>query len=224
MLTGLTTMIGIGFLLGFRHAFEPDHLAAVTTLATRQGTVKDALRLGAAWGVGHTASVGAVVVLLIVADLRLPMGVQPVADLFVAALLIGLGAMVILRHARAHRDALDLAHAQAHAHGAPHLHAPPIRDARRSFGFGIAHGLAGSGAIVVLLVATAATRAAQLAYIAAFGSGTIAGMLAVSAAVAAASRAASGRGGWAARLHLGAAAVSITVGVLLGLECLQQFR
>jgi sulfite exporter TauE/SafE len=96
---------------------------------------------------------------------------------------------------------------------------PPIRDARRSLAFGIAHGLAGSGAIVVLMVAAAATRREQLAYFTAFGAGTILGMLGVSAGVAVLVRGAAQRGrSWATWLHLGTAAASIAIGVLLAAE------
>ena len=219
VIAGPATLVAVGFLLGFRHAFEPDHLAAVSTLATRQGTVRDAVRLGAAWGVGHTASVGIVALLLIAADLRLPSAFQPAAELVVATLLVGLGATVLLRHAARHRRALGPAHEHAHLHHAPHAHVPPIRDARRSFGFGIAHGLAGSGAVVVLLVAAAATRGQQLAYFTAFGTGTILGMLGVSASVALLVRRASRRGqAWATWLHLGTAAASIAIGALLAAE------
>ncbi len=219
ILAGPATLVGVGFLLGFRHAFEPDHLAAVSTLATRQGTVRDAMRLGAAWGVGHTATVGVVALILIAADLRLPSAFQPVAELVVAALLVSLGVTVLARHAARHRHAFGPAHEDAHRHHAAHAHVPPIRDARRSLAFGIAHGLAGSGAIVVLMVAAAATRREQLAYFAAFGTGTILGMLGVSAGVAALARGAAQRGRrWATWLHLGTAAASIAIGALLAAE------
>ena len=141
ILAGPATLVGVGFLLGFRHAFEPDHLAAVSTLATRQGTVRDAMRLGAAWGVGHTATVGVVALILIAADLRLPSAFQPAAELVVAALLVGLGVTVLARHAARHRHAFGPAHEDAHRHHAAHAHVPPIRDARRSLAFGIAHFL-----------------------------------------------------------------------------------
>lgn len=219
MTTNLLPLLVIGFLVGFRHAFEPDHLAAVTTLATRQGTLRDAARLGAAWGVGHTVAVGAVALLLIGLDWRLSPRVAAAAELLVASLLIGLGITVLVRFARRHRTELGAAHAAAHARGVAHAHEPPIRDARRSLGFGLAHGMAGSGAVVALLLATAATRAAQTAYFAAFAAGTIIGMLAVSGAVAALSRLAATSGPrWAARLHLGSAAASIAVGVLLAVD------
>ena len=199
---------------------EPDHLAAVSTLATRQGTVRDAARLGLAWGAGHTASVGSVALALILGGWRLPASLQPLGDLLVAVLLVGLGLTAIARHARAHRRTFGAAHAHAHRQHRPHIHVPPARDARGSFGFGLAHGLAGSGAVVVLMVAAAATRGAQLGYLAAFGTGTTAGMLGVSAAVAAATRTAGGRGTWAISLRLATAATSVAVGVMLGAACL----
>src|SRR2546427_587884 len=71
MSPGLLAPTGLGLLLGLRHAFEPDHLAAVSTLATRQGRLGDACRLGLAWAVGHTASLGAVALLIIAGGLHL---------------------------------------------------------------------------------------------------------------------------------------------------------
>src|SRR5213594_4252968 len=150
----LLALAGLGVLLGFRHAFEPDHLAAVSTLATRQGRLLDACRLGLAWALGHTASVGVVVGAIVLFGLRLPDRLWPAADLLVALLLIGLGGSVILRYARGrwhlhvhtHSDGPHF-HLHSHAHGAEHAHAHPQGDARRSLGFGLLHGLAGSAAI-----------------------------------------------------------------------------
>src|SRR3989475_7382162 len=97
MSPSLLAVAGLGLLLGFRHAFEPDHLAAVSTLATRQGRLLDACRLGLAWAVGHTASVGVVVAVIMLFGLHLPDRLWPAADFLVALLLIGLGGAVILR-------------------------------------------------------------------------------------------------------------------------------
>src|SRR5207245_864074 len=72
MSPSLLALTGLGLLLGFRHAFEPDHLAAVSTLATRQGRLLDACRLGLAWAVGHTASVGVVVAGIMIFGIHLP--------------------------------------------------------------------------------------------------------------------------------------------------------
>src|SRR5712692_3311471 len=140
-----------------------------------------------------------------------------------ALLLIALGGTVILRyargrwhlHAHSHAGGPHL-HLHSHAQGTAHEHAHPQGDAGRSLGFGLLHGLAGSAAILVLLVAAAPTRAAQFAYFAAFSAGTMAGMLAVSLSLASVVRLASGRGArWATLLHVGAAAASVGVGVVL---------
>jgi ABC-type nickel/cobalt efflux system permease component RcnA len=216
-----------GLVLGVRHAFEPDHLAVVSTLATRQGRLLDACRLGLAWALGHTASVGIVVGAIVVFGLHLPDRLWPAADFLVALLLIGLGAGVIVRYVRGRW------HLHVHSHsGGPHLHlhshvAGPSHehshgnpqscgDARRSLGFGLLHGLAGSAAILVLLVAAAPTRVAQLAYFLAFATGTTIGMLLVSFSLAGLVRLASGRGvRWATVMHVGSAAASVAVGLAL---------
>lgn len=222
----ILTVAGISLLLGFRHAFEPDHLAAVSTLATRQGRLWDASRLGVAWGLGHTASIAVVALIMVAGGIHLPEKLWPAADFLVGVLLILLGAAVIRRyamgrwhlHAHAHDGAAHL-HLHSHAADPSHAHGHRAPDVRRSLGFGLLHGLAGSGAIVVLLVASVPTRGAQLAYVAAFGVGTVVGMLAVSLSLGAAVRYASRRGErWANVLHLGSAAMSVTVGALLAWE------
>ena len=223
MHTSFFALAGLGLLLGFRHAFEPDHLAAVSTLATRQGKLLDACRLGVAWAVGHSLSVGVVVGAIMLFGLQLPRRLWPAADFLVGLLLIGLGASVIVRyvrgrwhlHVHAHDGGPHL-HLHSHAHDASHAHAHPQGDARRSLGFGLLHGLAGSAAILVLLVAAAPTRTAQLTYFLAFAAGTMLGMLLVSFSLAGLVRLASGRGArWATVLHLGSATVSVVVGLLL---------
>ena len=223
MHTSFFALAGLGLLLGFRHAFEPDHLAAVSTLATRQGKLLDACRLGVAWAVGHSLSVGVVVGAVMLFGLQLPRRLWPAADFLVGLLLIGLGASVLVRyvrgrwhlHVHAHDGGPHL-HLHSHAHDAAHAHAHPQGDARRSLGFGLLHGLAGSAAILVLLVAAAPTRTAQLTYFLAFAAGTMLGMLLVSFSLAGLVRLASGRGArWATVLHLGSATVSVVVGLLL---------
>jgi High-affinity nickel-transport protein len=223
MTPSILALSGIGLLLGFRHAFEPDHLAAVSTLATRQGSLLEACRLGLAWAAGHTASVGLVVLVIMVGGLQLPQRLWPAADLLVALLLIGLGGSVLLRYARGrwhmhqhtHGTGPHL-HLHSHVHGPAHEHGHPRGDARRSLGFGLLHGLAGGAAILVLLVAAAPSRTAQLAYFLAFAAGTMIGMLLVSFSLAGIVRLASGRGArWATALHLGSAAASVAVGCAL---------
>jgi len=220
---GTLAVLAVGGLLGLRHAFEPDHLAAVSTLATRQGSLWSAARLGLAWGVGHTATVGAIVLLIVAMGMRLPPAVWPAAELLVAVLLVFLGAAVVWRYARGRwhmhlhaHEAKRHFHLHSHARDTGHAHFHASADVGRSLGFGIAHGFAGSGAIAVLLVAAAPTNTLRLAYFTAFGAGTIVGMLAVSLTLAAVVRVAAERGArWATALHLGSAVVSVLAGVVL---------
>ncbi len=222
MVPDILLVLGVGGLLGFRHAFEPDHLAAVSTLASRQGSLWSAARLGLAWGIGHTVTVGAIAFLVVALGVRVPPALWPAAELVVAGLLVLLGGGVVWRYARGrwhmHVHAHDQnphLHLHSHARDAGHAHVHTA-DAKRSLGFGIAHGLAGSGAIAVLLVAAAPSAGLRVAYFAAFGAGTIAGMLAVSLTLGALVRAASARRArWATVLHVGSALASVVVGMVL---------
>lgn len=223
MTLSLPAVLALGFLLGLRHAFEPDHLAAVSTLVTRAGRLWDAARLGVAWGVGHTASVGIVALLLIVLGVHLPERFATAAELVVAVLLVALGGFVLFRYARGRwhmhvheHDGASHLHLHSHAQQPSHAHGHAQWDARRSLGLGLAHGMAGSGAVLVLVVAAAPTAALQLGYVATFGVGTTAGMLTVSFTLGVLVRAASKRSeNVATALHLGAAAASVVVGLLL---------
>lgn len=214
---GLLSLVGVGILVGFRHAFEPDHLAAVTTLAARDRGLGHAARLGVAWGVGHTASVALVAIVLIVLGVRVPDAFFRTAEFGVAALLVLLGLTTLMAEARRHRRALGAPHAHAHTARAAHSHDPSIRSLGRSLWFGVAHGLAGSGAVVVLLVAAASTWQAQFGYLLAFGVGTVAGMSTVSFVTGAVSGLAAERSATLARhIRVGAALASSLVGILLG--------
>jgi ABC-type nickel/cobalt efflux system permease component RcnA len=226
MAPSIVAVLAIGGLLGLRHAFEPDHLAAVSTLATRPGGRRLwlAARLGLVWGVGHTVTVGVVAVLVIALGVRLPEGLWPAAELLVAALLMLLGGLVIWRyirgrwhmHLHAHPAAGPHLHLHSHTADPSHGHTHATVDARRSLGFGIAHGLAGSGAIAALLVAAVPDTASRVAYFVAFGTGTIIGMLGVSLTLSVLVRLAVERGTrWATILHVGAAAGSVVAGVAL---------
>ncbi len=226
MTPSIVAVLTIGGLLGLRHAFEPDHLAAVSTLATRPGGSRlwSAARLGLIWGLGHTVTVGAVAMLVLVLGVQLPPRLWPTAELLVAALLILLGMMVIWRYARgrwhlhAHTHSAAAPHLHLHSHAADpsHGHAHASVDARRSLGFGIAHGLAGSGAIAALLVAAVPDTMSRLVYFAAFSAGTIVGMLSVSLTLSVLVRFAADRGArWATYLHVGAAAGSVVAGIVL---------
>jgi ABC-type nickel/cobalt efflux system permease component RcnA len=233
MTPSIVAVLAIGGLLGLRHAFEPDHLAAVSTLATRPGGRRlwSAGRLGLLWGLGHTVTVGAVALVIIALGVRLPAGLWPAAELLVAGLLILLGTLVIWRyvrgrwhmHAHAHTAAAPHFHLHSHAADPSHGHAHATVDARRSLGFGVAHGLAGSGAIAALLVAAVPDRMSRLVYFAAFSAGTIVGMLGVSLTLSVLVRFAAERGTrWATILHVGAAVGSVVAGVVLAQQVIMR--
>jgi len=227
----LPAIVAIGGLLGIRHAFEPDHLAAVSTLSTRPGArLWSAARLGLVWGLGHTVTVGVVALLIIALNVHLPDRFWPAAELLVAALLVLLGSVVIWRYVRGRwhmhvhehgmRHSTHL-HLHSHTHDSGHAHPHATIDARRSLGFGIAHGLAGSGAIAALLVAAVPDATSRFAYFAAFAAGTILGMLGVSLTLSLLVRFAAERSArWATILHVGAAIGSVVAGVVLAQQVL----
>ena len=222
MIHPLLPALGIGFLVGFRHAFEPDHLAAVTALATRPRRLSHAARLGLSWGAGHTLSVALVALVMIVLEVRVPERFYHSAELGVAALLILLGVGTLVVEARRHRGALGHPHAHAHDEHAAHAHPAETRSASGALVFGIAHGLAGSGAVVALLVAASSRLAEQVSYLSAFGVGTMAGMSLVSLLTGFAARAATHRSTNAVRaVRILAASVSVVIGALLGADVLR---
>src|SRR6185503_17597838 len=126
---------------------EPDHVAAVTTLAGRTSGVRDALRLAFGWALGHTTTVALAALVLIVAGVRLPERWQSAADLLVALVLIVLGASVLVRwmlgrwhlHSHSHGGSTHL-HLHSHAQGAAHHHVHAASGARWALGVGLLHG------------------------------------------------------------------------------------
>lgn len=193
-----------GFVVGFRHAFEPDHLAAVTTLATREAGWWRGMRLGVVWGVGHTVSIALVALVLVVLGIGIPERFFAAAELGVAALLVALGVWTLWHERRRPESAPDAAPTR-------------VRTASGALSFGVVHGLAGSGAVIVLLVAASNDRAVQAGYLAAFGIGTVLGMSLASLLAGAATGFAAARNRTAAQaIRVGAALLSIVAGLLLG--------
>jgi hypothetical protein len=181
----LLTSSGLGSLLGMRHAFEPDHLAAVSTLVARERSGFKAAFLGACWGIGHTASLLVIGTVLVVLRAAMP---APVSDFFefcVALMLIGLGARAIYVAARqGHTGPAHVHHhghmVHTHAGVAAHVHVGRWTLASRPLLIGAVHGLAGSGALTALVVTTLPSTAARLTYMALFGLGSTLGMAALS--------------------------------------------
>ena len=191
------SILAVGLLLGMQHATEADHLAAVATLATRQGSLGQTVRQGVAWGVGHALTLmvfGGAVLLL---GQAISPGLEQALETAVGVMLVLLGADVLRRmvrdriHFHVHRHGPRVAHVHAHSHrgeGAhaesAHRHAHPRRWPLRALAVGMMHGLAGSAALVVLALQALPSAGLGLGYIALFGLGAIAGMALLSAVVA----------------------------------------
>lgn len=175
--------------LGLRHAADPDHLIAVTSLvATRAGTVRDAAVLGAYWGLGHTTTLIAIGLPLIALDRGLPRGVERTAEQAVGLVIVALGTLALFRWMRGfvrlrwHRHGRQLGHRHV-THG-PHEHSGG-RSQVSSFAIGMLHGLAGTGAVVLVLVAALDSRGEAAVALAVFAPMSIASMAGCSAGWAA---------------------------------------
>lgn len=175
----------LGSLLGMRHALEPDHLAAVSTLVTGERSGAKAVFLGVCWGIGHTAALVAAGAALVLLRAEMPRGAADLFELGVALMLVALGVRAIYRAAR--QGPAGPSHVHHHGHvvhrhaGVPaHVHIGAWTLARRPLIVGAIHGLAGSGALTALVLATLPTTAARLAYMALFGIGSTLGMAAMS--------------------------------------------
>lgn len=171
----------LGFLLGLRHALEPDHLAAVSTLIADGPRPRRAALVGSLWGLGHATALVLAGGLLLVLRLDLPARAGRALELGVAVMLVVLGIQSVRRAVREGRTGGERTHAHgpaSHAHpGAPdHVHLGGWALARRPLLVGLVHGLAGSGALAALALATMPSIGAGLTYVVIFGLGSIAGM------------------------------------------------
>ncbi|MBZ5558313.1 MAG: hypothetical protein LAO77_13665 [Acidobacteriia bacterium] len=181
----LLTSSGLGSLLGMRHALEPDHLAAVSTLVADERSSAKAALLGVCWGLGHTLTLVIVGAALVVLRAEMPARAADGFEFCVALMLIGLGLRAIYLAAR--QGPAGPVHVHHHGHvvhehrGAPaHIHIGAWTLARRPLLVGAVHGLAGSGALTALVLTTLPSAAARLSYIALFGLGSTLGMAALS--------------------------------------------
>ncbi len=191
------TLLLLGFLIGMRHAVEADHVAAVASLATRSEGLRESLRQGAAWGLGHTLTLFLFGSLVLVLDLAMPETLALGLEFAVGLMLIALGCDVLWRLARerihfhTHRHDDGAVHFHAHSHAGEPGHDPARHAHRHPSGFptravlvGLMHGMAGSAALIVLTLQTVRSPLAGLAYIALFGLGSIVGMALLSVVIA----------------------------------------
>lgn len=164
----------LGLLLGMRHALEPDHLAAVSTLVVEQRRAASGAVLGSLWGLGHTLALLVVATLLAFFGAAVSPRLATAFELGVAFMLIGIGLRSITRAmTRAPRS---------HLHVEQSDRSGRWRFARRSLLVGSVHGLAGSGALTALVASQLPSTLGRLFYVALFGLGSVVGMTALSGA------------------------------------------
>jgi cytochrome c biogenesis protein CcdA len=164
----LFTILSAGFVLGLRHALEPDHLAVVSALAARGDPARGFLRHGLVWATGHSLSILLLACVVLLAGRSLPLAWDRALHVVVGVLLLALGASA-LRRGWASHEADPTATAPA----------PPEPTRWRSMLIGFIQGLAGSGALLVLALDATGKPAQALGYVAVFAAGSIAGMAVV---------------------------------------------
>jgi cytochrome c biogenesis protein CcdA len=189
----------VAVLLGIRHATDPDHLTAVSTVGLSGGPEggRRAGVLGLAWGVGHATTLLAFGIPLLLFARRLPASMLQGAEVAIGLIIIFLAGRLLLRWRRGHYHTHphvhgNVLHAHPHVHegshpehaaGHAHAHAEMLgRSPLAAFGIGMVHGLGGSAGAGILVVGAASSRVPGVAALVLFAAGTAASMALVSAA------------------------------------------
>ena len=182
----------LGFLLGLSHALDADHVVAVGTLAAETESLKRSSILGICWGIGHTVTLLVVGGLVLSLKWQVPETLASSMEVVVAGMIVGLGALLLWRarrpltlHAHTHSHD-DGTHTHVHVHVQNqeiHAHHHLRNSLQKAFGVGLVHGIAGSAALTLTVMATMPSLLLGLVYIVVFGTGTIAGMFVMSTIV-----------------------------------------
>jgi len=224
----------VGFALGLKHATDADHVVAVSALVSdtsAPGTPRRGVLIGALWGLGHLLTVFAAGGVLVLLRVRMPPRVEWALELLVALVLIWLGVHTIRRcftgryHFHTHQHGAHAhAHLHFHARGSPghehasHASASSGRDMGRGAGpllVGMAHGLAGTAGLTLLVLTSIPSRVLGLLYLLVFGLGALTGMAAFSAMVSVPLARATSRLAWLHAMRLLAGAASSILGAVL---------
>ncbi len=187
-------LLGTGFIFGLKHALDADHLAAVSTIVSERKTWWSSSLVGGLWGLGHTVSL--LLAGIIVLWLKIPISarVESTLEFCVGLMLVGLGVNALLKLARGGKLHLHPHEHNGHQHIHPHLHdqAAAVQHSpqdefhhgykigQRPLWIGLLHGLAGSAALMLLVLSTIQTPLLGFLYIAVFGFGSIGGMMMMS--------------------------------------------
>lgn len=189
-------ILGLGLVFGLKHATEVDHVVAISTIVSRHKNVFRSAFVGALWGAGHTLSLMAIAIVVLWFRIAIPERVSGWFEFGVALMIIALGASALWRamrnnnHVHVHRHSHDgLSHTHVHFHEHETKHAPdsPSQHSHRvsRIGWkpvmvGMMHGLAGSGALTLLVLTQISSVWMGLLYVLTFGFGSIGGMLLMS--------------------------------------------
>ena len=192
---GLGVILLISLFLGLRHASDPDHLAAVTTLIASEKERERARKaglMGFFWGLGHGTTLLILGLPLVLFNRFLPEPVQQAAEVAIGAIIVFLAARLLLRwrrgfyhlHTHAHDEGPD--HRHVHSHEVDdlheHDHAVPHRTPLSAYGIGLVHGIGGSGGLTLLLLSTISNQAEAAGALLIFAAGTAVSMALLSTA------------------------------------------
>ena len=223
--SSIISILAFGFVLGLKHAIEADHVAAVSTIASEQRSLLGSSLVGALWGIGHTISLLAAAALIVLLHIE-------ISDRVSLGLEFMVGLMLIILGVNALRKLLRGGHLHIHVHqhgGRQHVH-PHIHDGRQPDGrshhglklqrrpliIGMIHGLAGSGALMLLVLSTIRQPVVGLFYVLIFGVGSTGGMMLMSALVGLPAKLTAQRFSRAnAILRAGSGAFSIVLGSII---------
>lgn len=188
--------LGIGLVFGLKHATEVDHVVAVSTIVSQHKNVFHSALVGALWGAGHTASLLVIAAIVLTLRVAIPEQVSGWLELGVAVMIVCLGVSALRRSLRkntdvhVHKHSHDgLSHTHVHFHEKETRHAPAAHShhshAVSRLGWkpvliGMMHGLAGSGALTLLVLTQISSSLIGFLYVATFGAGSIVGMLLMS--------------------------------------------
>lgn len=193
--SGLLVILLVSLLLGLRHASDPDHLAAVTTLIAseeQQKRIRKATSMGFSWGLGHGTTLVLVGLPLVLVGRYLPETVQQLAEVAIGIIIVALAVRLLLRwrrgvfHAHEHAHDSDGTHRHLHSHeqaaSHAHSHDAPMRTPLSAYSVGLVHGIGGSGGLTLLLLSTISIKVEAVAALLIFAAGTAVSMALLSTA------------------------------------------
>ncbi len=193
----MSSILFLGILIGMRHAFEADHVAAVASLISKENSISSSIKQGAIWGLGHTLTLFIFGSIVIFMDTKMPERMALGLEFIVGIMLVILGIDVIRRllkdkvHFHTHRHDSGEEHFHAHSHKEEINHDPNEHrhEHKRPFPLrallvGLMHGMAGSAALILLVLQTVKSPLTGLLYMLLFGFGSLIGMAVLSAIIA----------------------------------------